>query len=83
MSYRCSQKRKQKLIRLEAKTRNSYGAGAFYDDKKNRIIRYSVHSRWLKHHCRKEMRRRLKDIDYNFHKKCDYKKLYDYWWSLL
>lgn len=83
MNYRSAQERQKRLKRLEKETRHSYGAGAFYDDQKKRIVRYSCHNKKLKKHCRREMRRRLKNLDYCSRQKCDYKKLYDYWWELL
>lgn len=82
MSYKRSQERKHRLKKLYDQTKNSYGAGVWYSEKKNRYIRYSCHSSWLKHYCRKITRRRIKWDNDLTGKNNSYKKKFDYWWAL-
>ena len=82
MSYRRKQEENRRLKRLYSKTKCSYGAGAYYDEQKDRFIRYSCHNKWTKVYCRRITRRRLKKEE-GFCKGCKYKKLYDYWWEIL
>ena len=81
MSYKRTQIEKHKLKKLYDETWHNYGAGAYYDDRKNRFVKYSCHNRWLRAHCRRVTRRRLKNIDYSF-SGGNYKKIYDYWWEV-
>lgn len=83
MSWNESQERERRLRKLENKTWHSYGAGAYYDIYKDRIIRYSCHNSWLKKHCRRVTRRRMRQGKAYHQKGCSYKKYYDYWWILL
>ena len=82
MSYHRKQQDKHKLKHLYNETWHSYGAGAYYDERKNRYIKYSCHNKWTRTHCRRMTRRRLKNVDYS----CPngyYKKMYDYWWEII
>ena len=83
MSHRRKSEDKRRLKRLYEKTKNSYGAGAWYSDKKNRFIRYSCHNAWLKRYCSKITRTRMKNILENSNSKAEYKKIFDYWWILI
>lgn len=90
MSYRRCKERDKRLKKLFKKTEHSYGAGVWYNEDKNRYIRYSCHNKWLKHHCRKTIRTRMKQeqresdsIQLIGGKNNTYKKYYDYWWELL
>lgn len=86
MSYKGATQRNAKLKKLADETYRSYGAGAYFDNTKGRFIRYSVHNAWLKTHCRRMTRRRMKRISndvYPINQKRAYKKYYDYWWELL
>lgn len=82
MSYKRKQKEKQKLEKLYKNTKNSYGAGAWYDERKGRYIRYSCHNEWLKTHSRRITRRKMKN-ETGRYSNCSYKKFYDYWGKLL
>lgn len=82
MSYHRKQEEKRRLNKLYNETRNSYGAGAYYDYEKNRIIKYSCHRKQEKLHCRRMIRRRLKNQT-GCYSGCIYKRFYDYWWSIL
>ncbi len=82
MSYNRKWEEKRRLKKLYNETKYGYGVGAFYDENKNRIIKYSCHNKWTKEHCRRMIRRRLKNKFGNY-SGCIYKKLYDYWWEIL
>ena len=45
MSYRRKQEENRRLNKLYNKTKNGYGAGVYYDDTKDRLIRYSCHDK--------------------------------------
>lgn len=81
MSYSKSEKNKKKLKKLAEETYNTCPTGAFYDEKKKRYIRYYRGNKWLKVHCRRMTRRKLKNTVV-IYDKSQYKKLYDYWWEL-
>ena len=82
MSYQRKREENRRLKKLYEETKNAYGAGAWYDERKGRYIRYSCHSEWLKTHCRRMTRRRMKNKTGRY-SGCAYKKFYDYWWELL
>ena len=83
MSHRRKTGDKRKLKRLYEKTKHQYGTGVWYDDRKNRFIRYSCHNTWLKRYCSKITRTRMKNILENSKSKAEYKKIFDYWWNLI
>ena len=81
MSYRSSIEDKRRLKKIYSETKNSYGPGVWYDEEKERYIKLDFTSTWLKHYCRKSIRRKMKDND-TFNQKGLYKKYFDYWWEL-
>lgn len=81
MSYQRSREDKRRLKKTYEETKNEYGPGVWYDEKKKRYIRLDFTSSWLKTHCRHMIRRRLKKSD-SFNEKGLYKKYFDYWWEL-
>ena len=86
MAYRQARERKKHLSKLYEETKSSYGAGAWLNEEKGRYIKYSCHNKWLKLHCRRTTRRRMRHIpceDTKHGKNNVYKKYYDYWWELL
>ena len=83
MSHRRKSEDKRRLKKLYEETKHQYGTGVWYNDKKNRFIRYSCHNTWLKRHCSKITRTRMKNILENSNSKAEYKKIFDYWWILL
>ena len=82
MSYQRKQEEKRRLKKLYDKSKFLYGMGAYWDEDKNRFIRYSCHNRLTKLYCRRITRKRLKN-NYNCYSDCLYKRLYDYWWEIL
>lgn len=84
MLYKSSQERAKRLKKLELETKNNSYAGAYYNKRKNRLEKYSCHSKWLKSRSRKETRRRTKLAGENIATKGnEHKKRFDYWWELL
>lgn len=82
MSYKRKQIEKHKLKKLYDETWHSYSAGAYYDDRKNRFIKYSCHNRWLRAHCRRISRRRM-NKEGNLYSRGSYNRVYDYWRELI
>jgi len=83
MSHKRKKEDNRRLKKLYDETKNWYGAGAYYNEKKNRYIKYSCHNTWLKSHCQKMIRRKLKNDFSTGISKGGYKKFFDYWWELL
>ena len=82
MSHKRKCEENRRLKKLYEKTRHAYGAGVWFDESKGRYIKYSCHNKWLKTHCRRIIRRRMKNIGMP-RKGNGYRKLFDYWWELL
>lgn len=81
MSYKRVEQRKKRLEKLYNETKHGYAAGVYYDRRKERYIRYYRGNKWLKVHCSRITRRKLKDTE-AIYNRGQYKKLYDYWWEL-
>lgn len=62
MSYHRSQERNRRLKKLYNETKNSYGAGAWYDEKKGRYIKYSCGGRKYKKYLKKYQARKHANI---------------------
>lgn len=82
MSHKRKCEENRRLKKLYEKTKYNYGAGVWFDERKGRYIKYSCHNKWLKTHCRRMVRRRMKNKDMAL-KGNGYRKLFDYWWELL
>lgn len=84
MSHQRVQETNRRLCKTYNATKNGYGAGVWYNEKKKRYIRYKCQDKDLKARCRRTTRRRLKDryfgeiLDGGTHK-----KVFDYWGTLL
>ncbi len=68
---------KHKLKKLLDDTKHQYGAGAYYDEDKGRIIQYWFKKKYLKQVAAK-VARKAKDISNG----SLYKRVYDLWWGL-
>ena len=81
MGYRRSKERNRRLEKLYNETKNSCCAGAWYDDSRNRFIKFTSGGRKYKKYLKKissrKARRYKGDLAH-----CDYKKTFDYWWEL-
>ena len=81
MSYKRKVEDKRRLKKNYEETKNTYGAGTWYDETKNRYIRYSCNNEWFKTHCRRVIRRKLKK-NTELSGRYSYKKYFDYWWII-
>lgn len=81
MSHQRKVRDNHKLKKLYDETKNSYAAGAYFDERKNRIVKYTCHNEWFKTHSRRIVRRRLNNSDILSNGN-EYKKMYDYWWTV-
>lgn len=79
MGYKCSQERNRRLKKLASKT-CGYLGGVWFDEDKNRYIRYyrGKRSPLLKRQSNKKIRR---DKD-NIYQKNKYRRVFDFWWEL-
>lgn len=82
MSYQTKQEEKIKLKKLYEKTKNSCRAGAYYDEDKDRLIKFSPrrkskYTKYLRKVANRKVRRYSEDLSYG-----SYRKVYDYWWEI-
>lgn len=80
MSHTRSIETKRRLNNLYRQTKYAYGAGAYFDEKKNRLIKYSVNNKTIKLICRRTTRRHIANDDNTM--RGGYRKYYDYWWEI-
>lgn len=81
MSHKRKEEDKKRLKKVYEETKNGYGPGVWFDDKKRRYVRLDFTNKWLKTHTTRIIRRKLKN-EHCFFEKSLYKKYYDYWWEL-
>lgn len=81
MSYQRKAEDNRRLQKTYEETKHNYGPGVWYNEEKERYYRLNFTNKWLKRHCSKITRRRLKRTD-AVGGKSYYKKCYDYWWEL-
>ena len=82
MGYFRSIEDKRKLDSLYQETKHQYGSGVYFDEYKQRYIRYytsgrSGYTKFLKRKTNKKVRK-----DNNLPRYSGYKRCYDYWWIL-
>ncbi len=92
MSWRAKSIEKKRLRKLYNQTWHSYGAGAFYSDKRGMLCRSYDYShshpnkkKWLRRHSNRKLRRgELKywDEDILVLQRNGHKKQFDLWWEL-
>lgn len=86
MSYQRKQEDKRRLAALYNETRNNFGAGAYYDQRKERLIRYSYtgggRGRYLKQQAARTARRENRSADHASSARAAYRRTFDYWWEL-
>lgn len=84
MSYQRKQEENRRLKKLLLETQNNYAAGAYFDEEKQRIIKYSAGGKncrkFLKKCSNKKVRHSFKEE--RIQEKGFYKKTFDYWWLL-
>ena len=82
MAYKQAQNRKKQLLKTYRKTKNSYGAGVWFDEDRGFYCKYTAsntpgYAKSLRRIGNKKVR--MSRDTYNFG---TYKKLYDYKWTL-
>lgn len=88
MSYQRKQEDKRRLNKLYASTRQSCGAGAYYDQRKDRIIRYSYADKGRGRYLKRLSSRAVRRQDTNEDSppapgaRAAYRRTFDYWWNL-
>lgn len=82
MSYQRSRQEHKRMSRLYDQTKNTYGAGAYFNEQKNCFMRYSasngVRSKFLKKQSNKRVRRAT-----DLHNYAAYRRYLDYYFELL
>lgn len=82
MSYQRSCQEYKRMRRLYDKTKNAYGAGVYFNEQKNRFMRYSasngVRSKFLKKQSNKRVRRAT-----DLHNYAAYRRYLDYYCEVL
>lgn len=76
----------QKLKKTYLATRNAYGAGVWFDKRKNRFVKYSCNSKSLRQSLNRRTRRKMNmsiGEDEGRLPVGHYRKMADYWWDLL
>ena len=82
MSYQRKAEDNRRLHKTYEETKRSYGPGVWYNERKERYCRLNFTNSWLKRHCSKVTRKRLKRTRVIVSSKSYYKRFYDYWWEL-
>lgn len=84
--YESNRKEKLKLKKIHLATKRYYGAGVYFSEKKDRLIKYSCNCKKLRQSLNRKIRRRLNrvvGIDEAIFSNGHYRKMEDYWWTLL
>lgn len=83
MSHRRKREENHRLKKLYEETKNGYGRGAWYSDKKQRYVRYYAYSTTgLTKQLRRTSNKKVRNSDDVPMRGSGYKKCYDYWWIL-
>ena len=82
MSYQRSVDEKRRLRKLYYTTKHAFGSGAYYCDRKGRIVRYYASrangaGQFLRKVSNKKVRQRMEAL-----RGSQYRRVYDYWWNL-
>lgn len=79
MGYFDSKERARRLENLQKETSHNCVGGAYYDERKGRIVRYyrGKRSKYLKQLSSKKCRHSDATLQNS-----QYKKVFDYWWEL-
>ena len=80
MGYRRAAERNRRLKKLHAETRNTYGAGAYFDSEKGRLAKYSVNKKSVRQMGNRRLRRKRIDFAPSVGW---YRRAYDYWWTVI
>lgn len=83
MGYRRSVERNHRLKRIYDSTKHKYTGGVYFDEEKNRYIRYcprntTGYTKFIRRKSNKRFRKQNEPLNHN-----QYRKVYDYWWTLI
>lgn len=82
MAYKQAQNRKKKLLKTFEETKNSYGAGVWYDEKRGYYYKYSAsNTPGLAKSFRKAGNKKVRHSKENL-QHGDYRKVFDYKWTI-
>ena len=79
MSHKRSVEDKRRLEKMSQGS--NFPTGAYYNERKHRYVRMKTDTKWVKNISTRTIRRKLKDKDYHL-QRGNYKKLFDYWWTI-
>jgi hypothetical protein len=82
MAYQQARNRRKKLEKTYEATKNSYGSGVWFDERKNRYIKCTAsntpgYAKLLRRISNKKVRKAAEIGNYSAYRKC-----FDYWWEL-
>lgn len=87
MSWQRSTETKRRLKNLYDKTKYKYARGVWYDEEKDRLIRFQISNKgrasrtaYVKRKCNRAIRRHKMEIGGG---KGHYRKMSEYWWDIL
>lgn len=83
MSHKRKREDNRRLKKLYEDTKNSYGAGAYYDDRKKRYVRVYVRRSHTKKDYKRYSNKRLRQNRSVVLRGNKYRRVFDYWWELL
>lgn len=85
MSYKRKLEDDRRLRRLYKETKNHYGPGAWYSERKQRIIKVKIGTKNYKRFLKKTSSKKARLFFQNselYQNKGYFKKTFDYWWNL-
>ena len=75
---------RHKLAKLYTETKDKYGVGAWFNERKNRIIKDSIQNASVRTACNRRFRHRLNSGRYDTVANGGaYRKHEEYWWAIL
>lgn len=83
MSHKRKREDNRRLKKLYEDTKSSYGAGAYYDDRKKRYVRVYVRRSHTKKDYKRYSNKRLRQNRSVALRGNKYRRVFDYWWELL
>ena len=87
MGYFRKQEENRRLEKLYGETKSRYGGGAYFNKKKERIVRYYIYSKSHGGNPRKYFsrvgNRRIRRMGEELPKKSAFKRYFDLWWTLI
>ena len=83
MSHKRKEEDNRRLKKLYEETKNEFGSGVYYCERKKRLIRYSAVRSGTGKELRRISNQRVRRTDPDFAMKGSmYRKVFDYWWTI-